>query len=160
MIATSGEWGRAGSEMGGIIITATLLVLGVTLALLLLEPIVRPGILKFLLFASYTVMVTVYGLQASLYGRDMGLAAPYSGAIAVMITAATIYTMIASFSRPRRDGHALPEPETETREHGTQVQTNYVPAIPPVRRKYRSMTKRTLNAVKAHKPREHWKVAE
>jgi hypothetical protein len=105
----------------------------------------KDALVKGVLFLGYIVGAAIFSLVAVDYGKEVGMAEWFA-------TACAILYMIISLTL----GKNQPWTPPDTMEHASEAEApNYVPATP---RKYRSMTRRTLNAVKVYKPREHWRV--
>jgi hypothetical protein len=121
-----------------------------TLAILVVEPMLKDALVKGVLFLGYIVGAAIFSLVAVDYGKEVGMAEWFATACAILVAGAILY-MIISLTLGKNQPWTPP-----TVEHASEVETsNYVPAKP---RQYRSMTRRTLNAVKVYKPREHWRV--
>lgn len=125
-----------------------------TFVLLALEPHLQWAVTKIIMFTGYIVGALIFSLVAIDYGASMGMAGWFVAACALLVGVAIIY-LIASLAVGSRGQH-VPNAETDTREHGSQVAApNFVPSDAP---KYRSVTRRTLNAIKVYKPKPHWRV--
>lgn len=127
-----------------------------TIALVLIEPLLESAPIKIVTFTGYIVGAAIFSLVAVDYGRAAGLGTLYILACALVVGLAIVYLLVSLVVNS--DNMSPPEPNT-LYESTTPEPTppNYVPAKP---RQYRSVTRKTLNAIKIHKPREHWRVGQ
>lgn len=140
-----------------IIITGLLILVAGTIALVLIEPLLESAPIKIVTFTGYIIGAAIFALVAVDYGREAGLGTLYILACALVVGLAIVYLLV---SLVVNSDDVVPPQASSQYEATTPEpkQTNYVPAEPAKPRRYRSATRRTLNAIKVHKPREHWTV--
>lgn len=150
--SSGGGGGAILIALGGFIIATFALTFGAVR--------VRVVVVKVAMFVIYIMAALAYSVSAIGYGVSVGMAGWMMAACALWIGLAIILMLLLLMDASRRQRERDIAAATGAMEHGAQA-PNYVPSSAAARRpRYRSVTRRTLHAIKIYRPREHYAVPD